>query len=570
MTKKLRQSKFWRGYLAFNRLNPMINKYLFLHIMKTGGKSLMRLFEEQLGPDECLELTNFIWQQDPANSQLLSQYRMLSGHFGFHQLPPDYEDRYLITFLRDPVDRFISHYYYYRNDVNTNAHEEDLLAAKNMDFDAFVDYHATHEIWHVFNRQTFQLAGFVETNGVVSDRQLLQQAKRNLERFNFVGIYERFLESVYFLSCECGWPPVDELPKLNVTTNRVRMDTLDQALLERLRELNALDIQLYEHAIALYEGKKLDVLKLCMTRRHEQAQMSYDIQSTQPSTAPHRLASREFGSREIEILGGALKGLQWGCEEVMAGEEVMLSIFLLAHIDTENVTVGFRIEHEYGQIMFGTNTYYLKEDILVQKDSAHCLDFRFRMNLAEGHYRIIAAVHSGFRHTDRCFHWKNPLCNFRIAGHLDFYFDGIARLEPIVNARPVDLMTPLPLDQLNGVSLVIEDIKSRPTAGEIFHVKVKVKNGSSFLLASNPPWPVMLSYHWLDTATGNVIIFDGVRSCLISDFYPQTQHSNPMTVIAPPKKGSYILRVTLVQEQVAWFDSLPGSEVHTDGSVTVI
>ena len=65
------------------------------------------------------------------------------------------------------------------------------------------------------------------------------------------------------------------------------------------------------------------------------------------------------------------------------------------------------------------------------------------------------------------------------------------------------------------------------------------------------------------------ICFEGLRSPLVPPLPPRGQHRYAAAVLAPQSAGAYCLRVTLVQEQVAWFDT-PEPGVATDVLVTVI
>ncbi|AYN92949.1 MULTISPECIES: sulfotransferase family 2 domain-containing protein [unclassified Pseudomonas] len=95
---------------------------------------------------------------------------------------------------------------------------------------------------------------------------------------------------------------------------------------------------------------------------------------------------------------------------------------------------------------------------------------------------------------------------------------------------------------------------------EAFIVSLDIFNASRFIVASRPPAPVNLSYHWLD-AEGSAVVFDGLRTPLPQPLEPQQTITVPVSVQAPERKGTYTLRITLVQEGVAWFDD---SKAFTD------
>ncbi len=86
---------------------------------------------------------------------------------------------------------------------------------------------------------------------------------------------------------------------------------------------------------------------------------------------------------------------------------------------------------------------------------------------------------------------------------------------------------------------------------------VTVKNpGTEIWPATGDPtegYAVHLSYHWLDEA-GTVVVLDGARTKLPQDLAPGKSVSLAATIQAPVKTGNFTLRLTMVQEKVAWFD----------------
>src|SRR5262249_40021848 len=84
---------------------------------------------------------------------------------------------------------------------------------------------------------------------------VLAVAKHRLDRFAFVGLTERFRESVALLAYTFGWRPVAEVPVRNVTEKRIRRDQLTGETATRIQELNALDFALYAYAQELFDER---------------------------------------------------------------------------------------------------------------------------------------------------------------------------------------------------------------------------------------------------------------------------------------------------------------------------
>jgi uncharacterized protein (TIGR03032 family) len=84
-----------------------------------------------------------------------------------------------------------------------------------------------------------------------------------------------------------------------------------------------------------------------------------------------------------------------------------------------------------------------------------------------------------------------------------------------------------------------------------------LENLGNAFLTSAPPYPVYLSYKWISLQSGRWLqAHEGIRSRLPWSIAPKTSARVLVSIQAPPFVGSLRLRITPVQEQVAWFDDL--------------
>lgn len=89
-------------------------------------------------------------------------------------------------------------------------------------------------------------------------------------------------------------------------------------------------------------------------------------------------------------------------------------------------------------------------------------------------------------------------------------------------------------------------------AARTITVTVRVTNGSrEIILASRPPFPVYLSYRWLDAA-GQPLPYEGWRNLLAPALRPGGSHVYAMQVSTPPVRGPHRLVFSLVQEHQFW------------------
>lgn len=69
---------------------------------------------------------------------------------------------------------------------------------------------------------------------------------------------------------------------------------------------------------------------------------------------------------------------------------------------------------------------------------------------------------------------------------------------------------------------------------------------------------IYYSYKWLDKKTQKIVIPEGLRSILFSDVYPQEERESKIAISPPYLSGEYILRISLVQKSVGWFEEKGG------------
>jgi len=118
-------------------------------------------------------------------------------------------------------------------------------------------------------------------------------------------------------------------------------------------------------------------------------------------------------------------------------------------------------------------------------------------------------------------------------------------------------MPPLPAHAAADIGLRVSGTVRRMGAGVATQVSVEIDNRSAEVLASLPPFPVHLSYHWLEAGTRRCLVLEGERTPLTVSVRPRSRHSQLMRVSAPPAPGQYLLVLTMVQEFQFWFDQVP-------------
>ena len=209
-----------------------------MHIPKTAGTSFRHFLKSIYGERAVIRLDipllspilriNEVKQADDA--ALPAATKVVHGHFNLEELRsrfPSLRQTPAITWLRHPVERVVSNYYYLAKRLAEELDEEgkDLNILSKMQR-TLLEY-AQDEINR--NRQTKFLAG------------------TDLADFDFVGIQEHYDAEVLAMTKHFGWPP-QAAPKLNVTGKK---RTIDPEIFDQIAALNAEDMALYERGLQL-------------------------------------------------------------------------------------------------------------------------------------------------------------------------------------------------------------------------------------------------------------------------------------------------------------------------------
>jgi hypothetical protein len=295
----------------------------FLHIPKTAGTTLISILDDLYDNDQICPAQ--LWHEFvKIPPEQLLKYRLLRGHLGYcvYQFLP--KKPIYITLLRDPVERAISHYEHIRRGTRHYLHHkfmtENITLAdfinnpeinplitnfqtRNIAFD--LDIKSIIRSLSFSQLQDLTLQSIVELSPItISQSDLIEIAKERLSHFAFVGLVERLEECLPLLSYTFRWRPIASR-HLNVTPNRIRREEIPQPLIERIIELNQLDIELYQYAEQLVNQSLMSMREALGSRSYEQ----YFLEGLTPmSSVELTFDQAMWGSgwhqRELDTLSG--------------------------------------------------------------------------------------------------------------------------------------------------------------------------------------------------------------------------------------------------------------------------
>lgn len=232
--------------------------YIFLHLPKTAGTSLVKAVKGALGEGEYLDLYGAGRTSEQIGAQIRGmtgaergRIRFVAGHqvwFGVHELLGR-EARY-VTFLRHPVVRVLSWYNQVVRKPENGYHERVLACGRT-----FEQFLRNPESPLRANHMTVMLArDHVDDSHNAPmcprvDEAVVARALANLRGFRMIGLHERYGADCDLLLAEMGIGARPGAVNLAPGSQSASYAGLDLATARLCRELNWADMDLYEQAL---------------------------------------------------------------------------------------------------------------------------------------------------------------------------------------------------------------------------------------------------------------------------------------------------------------------------------
>lgn len=230
--------------------------FYYVHIPKTAGMTFRTVVADYFDSDEiCPATLGHMMAQ--VNLQDLPKYRLLQGHLVYVDFKTLLPQKHLIhaTMLREPVAQLVSHYEYIRRMPT----DPDYAKVKEMSLEEFVQCFAIANLRR--NTQTYHVAKAARFDiEHLPAQDVFEIALESLDHFAFIGLVERFQDSLFLLSYIFGWRPIMNTRKENA--NQIKngrnsqekryADRLSPATLQLIQENTQLDQQLYDYANQIF------------------------------------------------------------------------------------------------------------------------------------------------------------------------------------------------------------------------------------------------------------------------------------------------------------------------------
>lgn len=286
---------------------------LHFHIPKTGGSALRVYLADQLGEQHVSPAIVGLQLADACVRWRNMQ--VISGHFCVRwgdRLP---QDRFNLTVLRDPIDRFLSEFYFVKR-----HNSERLLNSKAqmLDLDAYLEALTPSDCEDALVQvgMLFPLGGSLsETPVKLSVNDKVAAAMRAIEDFQLIGVQEELDDFTCVLETRLGWQ-AKQLGHVMVTAARIKKQELSPSQYRHLQRLLEPELEVYQRAKARFAGDRRDAIRACSSHMAVAApvgaasvrELAINHQEIADERTSQASTATEFGDKRCVITGVQIKG----------------------------------------------------------------------------------------------------------------------------------------------------------------------------------------------------------------------------------------------------------------------
>ena len=139
--------------------------------------------------------------------------------------------------------------------------------------------------------------------------------------------------------------------------------------------------------------------------------------------------------KNVEILDAAGKKIQ----NLEVGKKIKLKVTVQANENLQSLVLGYQIKNRFSQVVYGTNTYHLKQALKnLKKGEEYDFSFEFDANLGVGSFSVTIALHDSDNHLQNNYEWRDNAIIFNVVNFSKPDFVGLAYLEPSLEIKRIN------------------------------------------------------------------------------------------------------------------------------------
>ena len=139
--------------------------------------------------------------------------------------------------------------------------------------------------------------------------------------------------------------------------------------------------------------------------------------------------------KNVEILDAAGKKIQ----NLEVGKKIKLKVTVQANENLPSLVLGYQIKNRFSQVVYGTNTYHLKQALKnLKKGEEYDFGFEFDANLGVGSFSVTIALHDSDNHLQNNYEWRDNAIIFNVVNFSKPDFVGLAYLEPSLEVKRIN------------------------------------------------------------------------------------------------------------------------------------
>lgn len=220
----------------------------FVHIPKTGGTTLHNVlsrFYPKGTWTHIQKVTTPLREEAERRAKQQEKY-LIKGHLNISEVV-NIPGNFVFTFLRPPVSRVISHYFFLKEQPPVKHYE--YLNRPDTTIESF---YALKEKKDIDNCLVRYIGGEHQTPfGEIGEGHYQRALEQLKNRIDFTGFQEFYDESLIMLSTHLD-SPLPVYRKKNLTQKK---EKVSEPTLEFIREANKWDVLLYDEALKIFRAK---------------------------------------------------------------------------------------------------------------------------------------------------------------------------------------------------------------------------------------------------------------------------------------------------------------------------